>query len=318
VTIRACALNGAEYPARLRDLPNPPAVVFVTGELPRGPSVAIVGTRTPTAEGTKFARNLAHDLAKEGVVVISGGAVGIDTAAHQGALVAGGMTLVVAPSSFDRPFPDTNAALFAEIVARGGAYLTEHEAGITARRHQFFARNSLLAALADALVVVETRFRGGARNAAKAARELGRPVLAVPGPPWTPTGAGCILELKAGARIASSAHDVLAAIALRSLTVGHHAPRRDDVPSRPVEDPPESGEPQGDRPAGRMSQVPLRLPDPEREMVVGLLSVGPLWPDEICRKTGLPAHRLQALLLTLTLESVVVSEPSGRVSLVNR
>jgi DNA processing protein len=271
--------------------------VFVVGDLPRGPAVAIVGTRTPTQGGVRFARKLAHDLARAGIVVLSGGAEGIDTAAHQGALDGSGATVVVAPSSFDCPYPDTNEALFAEIVARGGAFLTEYEAGVTAQRHQFFARNSLLAALADALVVVETRFRGGARNAAKAARAIGRPVLAVPAAPWTPTGAGCILELKAGACIASSAHDVLAAMGLQSGATHPSAPSR---------------------PMGRHARAALGRPDPERAAVVALLSVGPLWPDEICRGAGLPAHRLQALLLTLTLESVVVSEPSGRVSLVNR
>jgi DNA processing protein len=176
----------------------------------------------------------------------------------------------------------------------------------------------LLAALADALVIVETRFRGGARNAAKAARELGRPVLAVPGAPWTPTAAGCILELKAGARIASSAHDVLAAIALQSIAHRGAAPDGDVDPSQPGPRGQALWDPPLVRPPGRGGQVPLGLPDPERAAVVSLLSVGPLWPDEICRNLGLPAHRLQALLLTLTLESVVVSEPSGRVSLVNR
>lgn len=276
---------------------NPPEQVFVVGELPRGPAVAIVGTRTPTREGARFARQLASDLAREGIVVLSGGADGIDTEAHRGALDVRGITVVVAPSSFDCPYPDTNAALFEEIVANGGAFLSEYEVGVTALRHQFFARNALLAALADALVVVETRFRGGARNAAKAARMLGRPVLAVPASPWNPVGAGCILELKAGACIASSARDVLAAIGLRS----------------PATQPVSLG-----RPAGRPPRAPFGRPDPEREAVLELLSVGPLWPDEICRGAGLPAHRLQALLLTLTLESVVVSEPSGRVSLVNR
>jgi DNA processing protein len=290
----------------------PPEAVFVVGELPRGPAVAIVGTRTPTAEGAQFARTLAHDLARQGVAVISGGAEGIDTAAHRGALDANGATVIVAPSGFDCPYPDTNKELFAEIVARGGAHLTEYDAGITARRHQFFARNSLLAALGEALVVVETRVRGGARNAAKAARELGRPVLVVPGAPWTATGAGAILLLKAGARIASAAHDVLTAIALRPLATD------DGQPPPPGAEGTPSGDQALGRPAGRGDQMPLQLPDPERTAVVSLLSVGPLWPDEICRNAGVPAHRLQALLLTLTLESVVVSEPSGRISLVNR
>lgn len=300
-------LAGAELPPRLRDLPEPPEHVFVAGELPRTYSVAIVGTRKASPEALDFASTLARELVLEGVAVLSGGAKGIDTAAHLGALDAAGATVVVAPSSIDRPFPAENAALFERIVEEGGAVLTPYESDTPARRHRFFYRNSLLAALCHALVVVETRFRGGARNAASAARSLGRPVLAVPAAPWTKSGGGCILELKAGARIAASASDVLDALGLASrcqdASPGATPASRPDTPSLLL------------WPDGLVTGRRADDGGEDGNALVELLRVGPLWPDEICRELGLPAQRVQELLLTLTLDDVVVSEPSGRVAL---
>jgi DNA processing protein len=299
------------FPFRLRDLQGSQGagdLVWVTGELPRGPGVAIVGTRRPTPEGERFAREIARDLAALGVVVFSGGALGIDTAAHVGALEGAGQTVVVAPSSFDRPYPPGNRALFERIVQSGGAFLTSYPPGTGARQHHFFHRNAQLAALALAVVVVETRYTGGARNALAAARKLGRPVLAVPGPPWVPEASGCILEIRMGAGIAESADDILEAIGLP-----RRAPRGTS-PSTPGSAPPTSGS--GVAWPGRPTRTsPVRV-DPESERVLAVLRKGPAHPDALCAEAGLPAARLQGLLLTLTLEGALVSEPSGRVSLV--
>jgi DNA processing protein len=288
-------LIGASYPSRLRDLEKPPSTVYVHGELPRGPAVAIVGTRRPTAEGAAFARGLAKDLATLGVAVFSGGALGIDTAAHLGALDAQGATVVVAPSSFDRPYPETNAALFRRIVEEGGAFLTAYPSGTKPARHRFFERNAALAALVDVLIMVESAVRGGARNAVKAARVLGRRALVTPGAPWHPKSGGCIAELRAGAGVAASLNDVL-------LALGLPLPQAEDAE-----------EPLSDR---QLSfDVPDFMGDPGRTCVLEFLKKGPANPDEICRQTGIPAARVQVLLLTLTLELIVVSDPSGRVYL---
>jgi DNA processing protein len=294
---REITFSSADYPGSFRDLAKPPAVLHVTGELPRGASAAIVGTRHPTAAAEKFAFELGRGLAEAGVVVISGGAEGIDAAAHRGALAGRGFTVVVAPSSFDRPYPEKNGPLFREIVEAGGAFLSVYPPGTKAHLHHFFERNTLLAALAGALVVVETRYRGGARNAANAARRLGRRVLAVPGAPWDPSAAGCLLELRNGAGMAASVGDVLGAM-------GRPAPSRPASPSTAAS---------GPRPAsGRGSSG-----DPDREAVLEALEKGRLDLDAICRVTGLGVARLQALLLTLTLEGIVVSGPSGHISLIN-
>jgi DNA processing protein len=279
----------------LRELERPPEVIYAVGDLPRGPSVGIVGTRHPTAAAVEFAQQLARELARRDVIVHSGGAQGIDTAAHRGALEGGGRTVVVAPSSFDRPFPEENDRLFREIVEAGGAFITTHPPGTAAARHHFFHRNLVLACLVDVLVVVESRFRGGARNAAKAARALGRKVLVVPGAPWNDKAAGCLLELRNGAGMVTSFTDVLAALGTGETGAAEAVA---------VE-----------RPDGQLSLwSPDEEPDPDRRSVLSALQKGPCDADMLCTQTGLAPARLQALLLTLTLEGIVVSQPSGLIS----
>lgn len=210
-------LEGAALPPALQELPEPPVRLFAHGDLPRGPCVAVVGTRHPTPEAEAFARQFAFDLARRGVAVASGGAEGIDAAAHRGALDAGGRTLVVAPSSFDRPYPAKHAALFEEILAKGGAHLSPFATAVVAKQHQFFLRNGVLVALSHALVIVEMPVRSGAKNAALWARRLDRPRFVVPSAPWNPTGLGGLIELERGARPASSVAPVLRLLAERRL-----------------------------------------------------------------------------------------------------
>jgi DNA processing protein len=202
-------LEGAALPPRLQDLPEPPARLYLRGALPRGPCVGIIGTRHPTPEALDYARHFSSWLAQRGVAIVSGGAKGIDAAAHLGALAVSGVTLVVAPSSFDRPYPAEHHDLFLEIVARGGGHVSRFEAGVDPQRHQFFDRNGLLVALCHALVVVEAPLRSGARNAAKWSRRLARTCFVVPSSPWNERGLGCIAELQRGARAIAAPQEVL-------------------------------------------------------------------------------------------------------------
>jgi DNA processing protein len=202
-------LRGGRLPARLADLATAPAVLYLHGELPRGPVVAIVGTRRPTPAAAAYARELAGELGVAGVAIISGGAAGIDTAAHQGALDVGAPTVVVAPSGFERPYPPQNAELFRQVVRSGGAFLATTAAQTVATLPRFFERNGVLVALSHAVIVVEAPLRSGARNAAKFARRLGRPLFAVPTQPWNSNGQGCVAELQLGANPLASHRDVL-------------------------------------------------------------------------------------------------------------
>lgn len=210
--IRVLRRGEPGYPARALDLDDPPEVLHVLGAWPpRDFAVAIVGARAATPYGLAQAARLAGDLARLGAVVVSGLAYGIDAAAHHGALEAGGPTLAVLPSAHDRITPKGHEPLAARIAAEG-AVVSEYPAGTEAWKSSFLHRNRLIAAFAQAVVVVEARERSGALNTAGHARKLGRPLLAVPGDLDRPTSRGCHALIRAGAAICEGAGDVMTAI----------------------------------------------------------------------------------------------------------
>ncbi len=178
---------------------------------PAGRAVAIVGSRAATGYGLEVARALAADLARLGLVVVSGLARGIDAAAHRGALEAGGVTVAVLPGGLDTITPEQHRPL-ADEIARRGALLSEWPPGVPARAGLFVRRNRLIAALGLATVVVEAAERSGALSTAAAARRLGRPVLAVPGDVDRHTSRGANALIRGGAAVCESAGDVLSAI----------------------------------------------------------------------------------------------------------
>ena len=204
-----------EYPAaRLQPLADPPAVLFVRGgrldDVPR--AVALVGSRRATAFGLDMARTLANELAGAAVSVVSGFALGVDGAAHRGALEAGGHTVAVLGCGLDVPYPAAHVRLGAQVVEAGGALCTEHPPGQRPARWHFLRRNRLIAALADATVVVEAAQRSGALATARLALEVNREVLAVPGPARSPQSAGCHKLLREGAGLCETADDVFGSL----------------------------------------------------------------------------------------------------------
>ncbi|MCA9641461.1 MAG: DNA-processing protein DprA, partial [Myxococcales bacterium] len=211
-------LEGASLPPRLRDLEDPPERLWLRGELPSGPMVAVVGTRKPTAQGREFAERLVRDLARRGVTILSGGAVGIDQTAHEATLEASGQTLVVAPGSFERPYPDEHAALFKRVLGHGGGYLSVVPDGNVAEPWGFFRRNSVMAALAHVVVAIESTVRSGTRNTTSRARKLGRPVFWPPASPWDKKRSGFAAEYRlGGVTPLFDARDVLGCLAAQRL-----------------------------------------------------------------------------------------------------
>jgi DNA processing protein len=281
-------LEGEWLPPRLADLEEPPARLYLHGELPRGPAVAIVGTRECSPEGIAFTRGFAAELAAAGVAVLSGGAEGIDTAAHEGALDVGGVTVVVAPAGLSKPFPSANTALFRRIVDSGGAYLSLVEDEVPATRSVFFARNACLMAMAHAVVMTETPVAGGTSNASKWARELGRPLFVVPHSPWHVPGRGCVEQMRLGARPLHRAKDILKLLEATGLR---------GLPPKPV-------------------QGELPLPIPGMDPVLEALRAGACHADEICDRTGLSLPVVQQRILTLALSGVLVPGPWGSLKLV--
>ena len=283
-------LEGAALPPRLRDLARPPRFLYLHGQLPRGPCVAVVGTRHPTDEGRSYARRFARKLAARGVTILSGGAEGIDTAAHQGALDARGATVVVAPAGFEAPYPEQNAELFRTVVSSGGGYLSLVSPETPAPRCGFFPRNACLVALAHVVVVVEAPVRSGARNAAKYARRLGRPLFVAAGPPWLKMSAGCTKEIELGARPLIGTKQVLKVLAGERL---HAVALVGDKPRKQLEF---FGEATGEDPLGSVLEA---------------VRAGFHQPDQLCEKLGFEVRLIQQLLLTLTLRGALVPDPNG-------
>ena len=188
--------------------------LWVAGSLDglRAPCVAVVGTRAPSDDGRRRARRLAEDLARSGVCVVSGLALGIDGAAHEGALAAGAPTVGVLGGGHGHFFPPRHRELGARIVASGGLVVSPFAPDVVARPWQFLARNAVIAALADAVVVVEAAARSGALNTAGHAGDRGIPVLAIPGDVDRPKAAGCNALIRDGATLVRDADDVLAAL----------------------------------------------------------------------------------------------------------
>lgn len=211
---RAIIPGDAEWPTQLDDLPTPPHTLFATGTANVADTcaraVAIVGARAATHYGTSTANRLAAELSENGVAIVSGGAFGIDAAAHKGAFTTNTPTVCVAAGGLDRLYPHANANLFTVICERG-VIVTEMPPGFGPMRQRFLNRNRIIAALSQATIVVESGMRSGTLNTARHAATLTRPVGAVPGPVTSVTSTGCHELIRSGAAtLVTNADDVLA------------------------------------------------------------------------------------------------------------
>ncbi|MDE2572532.1 MAG: DNA-processing protein DprA [bacterium] len=275
----------------LADVGDPPRHLFAWGQPPPegATAVAIVGTRAATAAGLARAQALGQELAGAGVVVVSGLALGIDGAAHRGALAAGGLTVGILGGGHGCFFPPGNLALAREIVAAGGCVLSEYPPTMPAFGHQFLERNRLVAALARGVVVVESGLRGGAINTAGWAMELGRELFTVPWDVDRPKGAGCLRLLREGARAVRDAGDVCADLGLQSPAPTRRARRRLDA----------------------IAGVEGGL----AERIVAVLSTGERCHDDLVELCAAPIGLLRSALSILELHGIVEDRGGGRVAL---
>lgn len=192
-----------------------PKTLHIMGALPneRMPTVAIVGTRKPSPYGREVTHQLSFDLAKRGIVIVSGLALGVDAIAHRAALEAGGTTIAVLANGLPRIYPATHKTLAEDIIKSGGAIISEYEPHSDARAYQFLERNRIVSGLADAIIITEAAARSGTLNTAAHALEQGKEVFVVPGNITSPLSAGCNALLKQGATPITGADDVLEIIA---------------------------------------------------------------------------------------------------------
>lgn len=263
--------------------------LWVAGSLEglHAPAVAVVGTRAPSDAGRRLSRRLGHALAAAGVCVVSGLALGIDAAAHEGALDAGGPTIGVLGGGHTRFFPRANQDLAARIVAGGGAVVSPYPPDEPARPFQFLQRNAVVAGLVDAVVIVEAAARSGALNTAGHAAERGIPVLAVPGDVDRPKVQGCLALIRDGAILVRDADDVLEA-----LPAGVRARTRRE---------PAAGAARGNRP----DSGPLSV-------IVNALADGELGFEALRERVGLDPAALAAALVELELGGRVEARAGAR------
>jgi DNA processing protein len=258
-------------------------------------SAGIVGSRAATAYGEHVTAELGYGLATRDVTVVSGGAYGIDAAAHRAALAAGGPTVLVSAGGLDRPYPPGNAALF-ERVAESGLLLSESPPGCAPQRRRFLTRNRLIAALSTGTVVVEAAARSGAMNTAKHCVGLGRPLMAVPGPVTSPMSSGCHTLLGravAPAILVSTSDDVLGVVG----GIGEGA--------RPVPD----NDPK--LAAGDLRVDLDQLDSTARRVFEGLLVRRFARPDEIAARSGVSPLEVIRALPTLDLAGLIETSDAG-------
>jgi DNA processing protein len=259
---------------------------------PAGPRVAIVGSRRPSPYGEAVAEQLAADLARAGVIVVSGLALGCDAAAHRGALVGGGVTVAVMGTGVDIVYPAAHLRLAEEILAGGGALVSQFPEGTAPRRQNFPARNVTMAALSDVVVVVEAVQGSGALITAEAALELHKEVMAVPGSIFSPLSVGTHALIRDGAGLVQNARDVLAV-----LGVGR------EVLDDPLQAP------------GRLG---FELPTERDGILIHLSDVLAVSAAELARKLHLPVAEVLGRLTSLELDGAVRRHGPGYVRALRR
>jgi DNA processing protein len=277
-------LGDAAYPAALLAIEDPPLMLYRTGLLAPPPerALAVVGSRNPTPQGLANARRFARAFAEAGVTVVSGMALGIDGAAHEGALegaAAGAVaTIAVVGTGLDRVYPKRHLELAHRIAARG-MILSEYPLGTPPLQQNFPRRNRLIAALGQGTLVVEAALQSGSLITARLASEQGKEVFAIPGSIHSPHARGCHALLRQGAKLVESAQDVLEDL-------------RFVLPAPPAAA--QSEEPEG-----------------EDDALLAAMGYDPMGLDALIARTGIPAALLQAQLLELELAGQVARLPGG-------
>jgi len=275
-------LTHPDYPKRLLSLPDPPPWLYVKGEraLLQRPMLAIVGSRNATPQGRRDAAAFAQALAAAGLVIVSGLALGIDTAAHEGAL-AGGTSVAVVGTGLDRVYPARNRDL-AHRLAAHGAIVSEFALGTPPRPGQFPRRNRIISGLSLGVLVVEAALDSGSLITARLAAEQGREVFALPGSIHSPLSKGCHRLIREGAKLVECVEDILEELRWQWHT------------ALPLPDP-----------AGRAGQAAV-------DALLELMGPDPVALDTLVNLSGLTVDTLSAMLLSLELEGRIATLPGGR------
>ena len=281
----------AQYPPLLRQIAHPPHLLYVYGETDltdRFP-VAVVGTRRASAYGLTHTREIAAELAQTGVCVVSGLALGIDAAAHTGALDGGGRTVAVLGSALDKPYPQENKPLMRRILESGGSVVSEYAPGTSPSRYSFLQRNRIIAGMCLGTLVTEGPRRSGALNTATRTLENGREVFALPGNVDSPGAQLPNMLISEGARLVTGAADILSALVIEPK----EAPKAAQAAVAPME-----------APAEKKPHIPGGLDETQRAICAALLA-GEADFDALCAVSGLESDELGALLIEMEMDGLV-------------
>ena len=282
----------AQYPPLLRQIAHPPHLLYVYGETDltdRFP-VAVVGTRRASAYGLTHTREIAAELAQTGVCVVSGLALGIDAAAHTGALDGGGRTVAVLGSALDKPYPQENEPLMRRILESGGSVVSEYAPGTPPSRYSFLQRNRIIAGMCLGTLVTEGPRRSGALNTATRTLENGREVFALPGNVDSPGAQLPNMLISEGARLVTGAADILSALVIEPKD----APKAAQAAVAPME-----------APAEKKPHIPGGLDETQRAICAALLA-GEADFDALCAVSGLESDELGALLIEMEMDGLVM------------
>ena len=281
----------AQYPPLLRQIAHPPHLLYVYGETDltdRFP-VAVVGTRRASAYGLTHTREIAAELAQTGVCVVSGLALGIDAAAHTGALDGGVRTAAVLGSALDKPYPQENDPLMQRILESGGSVVSEYAPGTPPSRYSFLQRNRIIAGMCLGTLVTEGPRRSGALNTATRTLENGREVFALPGNVDSPGAQLPNMLISEGARLVTGAADILSALVIEPKD----APKAAQAAVAPME-----------APAEKKPHIPGGLDETQRAICAALLA-GEADFDALCAVSGLESDELGALLIEMEMDGLV-------------
>ena len=307
---RIMTIQDAEYPQRLRNIFNPPLVLYVKGRMPvmdEEAAIAVVGTRECTPYGTACGERLGRELAASGAVVVTGLARGVDSAAARGALRAGGTVVGVTGGGLDVVYPPENGDLYADVAATG-VLLSEYPPGSPPDKAHFPVRNRIMSGLSVAALVVEAPGHSGALITARLALEQGREVYAVPGPIDAPDSVGCNRLIRDGAGLAAEGWDILRDFQERfpeKLRPARKLPAWTPLPTRRRAEPRRKPAPEPEKAPALRAVSREGLTDDQIALLGVLEPEGPVQVDDLIESTGIPARRVSSALTMLEIDGCV-------------
>ena len=319
---RILTLQDAEYPQRLRNIFDPPLLLYARGRMPvmdEEAAVAVVGTRDCTPYGTACGERLGRELAVSGAVVVTGLARGVDSAAARGALRAGGTVVGVTGGGLDVVYPPENGALYDDVAA-AGVLLSEYPPGSPPDKAHFPVRNRIMSGLSVAALGVEAPERSGALITARLALEQGREVYAVPGPIDAPDSVGCNRLIRDGAGLAAEGWDVLRDFQERfpeKLRPAKNLPPWTPLPTRRRAAPeprrrPEAVPERAEAGTASRTVSPSGLTDDQMALLRALDLENPIQVDDLIQSTGIPARRVSSALTMLEIDGMVCQHDGKR------